>query len=81
MTIKAFAAKYGITMSLATKAAAITAHTATEERDFDYLEKDLYRSLMRIYKDRITKSDRKTWEIIQKAEEVKYIAHSSGVFT
>lgn len=81
MTIKSFAEKYGITVYLATKVAAITAHTATEKRDVDYLEKDLYRSLMRIYKDRITKADRKTWELIQKAEEVKYIAHSSGVFT
>ena len=53
MTLKAFMKKYGITSYLVTKVAEITKHTATEERDIDYLEADLVASLIEIYNKKI----------------------------
>ena len=81
MTIKAFAAKYGIKYSMAAKAAQSVKTVATLERDIDFLEKDLYMSLMRILSNQIQESDKKTLSIRIKQGEVKNIAIRSGIIT
>lgn len=79
MTLKAFAAKYGITPSFASKVAERTPHTATMERDNDYLEKDLYLSLMEIMREKIHEADKKRCELEKKKRVVKNIAVMSGI--
>lgn len=79
MTLKTFAAKYGITPSFASKVAERTPHTATMERDNDYLEKDLYLSLMEIMREKIHEADKKRCELEKKKRVVKNIAVMSGI--
>ena len=81
MTIKAFAEKYKIPYGLAVKAAVPVPHKPTIHRDFDYLEKDLYLSLMSIIDERIHVADMKVNALRQKHREVKNIAICSGLLT
>lgn len=79
MTLKAFAAKYDISPYFASKVAERTPHTATAERDNDYLEKDLYLSLMEIMREKIHKVDKERFRLEKKKRVVKNIAVMSGI--
>jgi len=80
MTLKTFMNKYNLNPALVTRVASITKHTATEERDFDYLEQDLVGSLIKILTDRSSEAIRKAQVINKKIGDVMTIAYDSGLF-
>lgn len=80
MTLKAFMNKYNLNPALVTRVASITKHTATEERDVDYLEQDLVGSLLKILTARYDEAIKKAQAINKKISNVITIAHDSGLF-
>ena len=81
MTIKAFSEKYNIPYRLAVLASKPVEHKATLERDVDYLEEDLYKSLEKILIHRIHEADLKALQIRNQHREVRSIANRSGLLT
>lgn len=80
MTLKTFMNKYNLGPALVTIVASITKHTATEERDVDYLEQDLVGSLLKILTDRSDEAIKKAQAVNKKIGDVITIAHDSGLF-
>ena len=81
MTLKAFAAKYKIPLNLAVESSKTVEHKPTLERDVDYLERDLYQSMMQILAHRFDAAYKKATDISKRQREVKKIAEESGILS
>ena len=76
VTIKAFAKKYGVPMSIAFEASYDVQPKATMERDKDFDEQEMYDSLVKILDKREDKLFEQYYKIVKMIREVRRIERS-----